>query len=116
MAHRDWCGKNCSECASPCELDESIPCSPACAWLGEDGVPIDPKECKASGCDAYDWDKYEGMSKESLLYERLARHCGHRVAIVKYGIGDGCYTLECEDCNEVIFDTDIYDLKGKEEE
>lgn len=50
----------------------------------------------------------------NLLYERLAQHCGHNVVIVKYGIGDGCYSLECEDCNEVICDTDCYDLKGKD--
>lgn len=48
----------------------------------------------------------------NLLYERLARHCGHNVAIYKYGIGVGCFCLECEDCNEVICDTDVYDLKG----
>ena len=53
---------------------------------------------------------------ESLMYKRLAEHAGHNVQIVKYGIGDGCYTLECEDCNEVIFDTDLYDLKANEEE
>ena len=52
----------------------------------------------------------------NLLYELLAQHCGHNVVIVKYGIGDGCFSLECEDCNEVICDTDIYDLKGIDEE
>ena len=52
----------------------------------------------------------------TLLYERLQNHCGHNVAIVKYGIGVGCYSLECEDCNEVICDTDIYDLKGWDED
>ena len=55
----------------------------------------------------------------NLLYERLAQHCGHNVVIVKYGIGPqycGCYSLECEDCNEVICDTDCYDLKGIDEE
>ena len=50
----------------------------------------------------------------TLLYRRLSEHCGHDVAIVKYGIGHGCYCLECNDCNEVICDTDIYDLCGKE--
>lgn len=50
----------------------------------------------------------------TLLYRRLSEHCGHDVAIVKYGIGQGCYCLECCDCNEVIFDTDIYDLCAKE--
>ena len=48
----------------------------------------------------------------NLLYERLSQHGGHRVVIVKYGIGVGCYSLECEDCGEVICDTDCYDLAG----
>ena len=52
----------------------------------------------------------------NLLYERLEKHAGHKVAIWKYGIGTGCYSLECTDCNEVICDTDVYDLKGVDEE
>ena len=52
----------------------------------------------------------------TLLYQRLSEHCGHTIGIVKYGIGKGCYSLECEDCNEVICDTDIYDLCGLDEE
>ena len=52
----------------------------------------------------------------TLLYRRLSEHCGHDVHITKYGIGQGCYTLECCDCNEVICDTDIYDLCAKEGE
>ena len=55
------------------------------------------------------------MVEITLLEQRLSAHCGHNVAIVKYGIGCGCYTLECNDCNEVICDTDIYDLCGKED-
>ena len=53
---------------------------------------------------------------DNLLYERLSQHYGHNVVILKYGMGDGCYSLECEDCNEVICDTDCYDLKGVDEE
>lgn len=51
MAHREWCGKPCSECKNPCRLDESIPCSPDCENLLPDGDP-DPEKCK--GCDAYE--------------------------------------------------------------
>lgn len=32
-----WCGARCSECANPCRLDEKIPCSPDCEFLGEHG-------------------------------------------------------------------------------
>lgn len=49
----------------------------------------------------------------NVLKEKLAQHLGHKVSIVKYG---DCLTLECEDCNEVIFDSDVYDLKDVEEE
>ena len=52
----------------------------------------------------------------TYLYEKLAQHCGHNVQITKYGIGTGCIALECVDCNEIIFDTDIYDLCANEEE
>ena len=52
MAHKDWCGKPCSECLSPCPLDESMRCSPDCDGLHEDGTR-DAKECTKSGCDAF---------------------------------------------------------------
>lgn len=47
----------------------------------------------------------------NVLKEKLAQHLGHKVSVVKYG---DCLTLECEDCNEVIFDSDVYDLKDVE--
>ena len=51
MAHRDWCGKRCSDCTSPCRLDTEIPCSPNCEALNEDGSR-NVKVCRNSGCDA----------------------------------------------------------------
>ena len=50
--HKLWCGNACCDCVSPCELDKSIPCSPDCAALNEDGSR-DIARCVASGCDAY---------------------------------------------------------------
>lgn len=50
MAHSNWCGKLCAECANPCWVDESIPCSPDCENLREDGTP-DPEKC--IGCENY---------------------------------------------------------------
>ena len=52
------------------------------------------------------------IKANALLYDRLEQHCGHNVSIVKYGLGVGCYTLECNDCNEIIMDTDTYKLEG----
>lgn len=48
--HKNWCGKNCSECKNPCVLDQSIPCSPDCEFLGENGEMTHP-ECQK--CDAF---------------------------------------------------------------
>lgn len=47
--HKEWCGKTCSDCKNPCGLDEKIPCSPDCEFLGEDGSTTHP-ECQ--NCDA----------------------------------------------------------------
>lgn len=47
--HKDWCGKTCADCAHPCFLDESIPCSPDCEHLGPNGE-TSCIECLA--CDA----------------------------------------------------------------
>lgn len=40
-----------------------------------------------------------------LTSEKLKEHLYHDVAIVKYG--DENISLECNDCNEVLSDTDI---------
>lgn len=44
------------------------------------------------------------------LYEKLTRHSGHNVTIVSYGDWEhpANFSLECEDCCEVILDTDGY--------
>lgn len=38
MPHQEWCKKPCSDCQSPCSLDQSIPCSPDCPHLNADGT------------------------------------------------------------------------------
>jgi hypothetical protein len=38
MTHRNWCRKPCADCSSPCALDESIPCSPDCDNVNDDGT------------------------------------------------------------------------------
>ena len=52
--HKEWCGFPCGYCEKPCCVDESIPCSPDCEMLGEDGSPIDIEACLRNGCDAYE--------------------------------------------------------------
>ena len=58
----------------------------------------------------------ENINSDKLLWNLLEKHIGHKVHIVSYGdsngnIADVC--LECEDCNEVILDSEIYTLAAK---
>jgi len=52
---------------------------------------------------------------EDMLWDLLLEHRGHHVAIVSYGSpkdpSDVC--LECEDCNKVILDADLYTLAAR---
>ena len=82
MPCEGWCGKSCAECANPCQLDESMPCSPSCELLGEDGTPIDDEECIAIGCDAYEWD-LDGL----IEYDRLKQLVGRIVDRLTASIG-----------------------------
>ena len=58
-------------------------------------------------------DKEYLGEETTLLYDLLKKHAGHRVEIAEYGDGAN-FALEDIDTNEVIFDTDGYDLIGKE--
>lgn len=49
---------------------------------------------------------------DTTLWKLLEPHIGHEIEIVKYG--DVNISIEDMDTNEVIFDTDLYDLVGKE--
>ena len=53
----------------------------------------------------------------NYLWQTLEQHIGHNVVISTYGkdsdIFDIC--LECEDCNEVLLDADIYDICTNED-
>jgi hypothetical protein len=62
MPHKNWCGKPCSECKRPCALDESVPCSPSCELLGENGEPINLQKCWDNGCDAIE-NKERGFNE-----------------------------------------------------
>ena len=53
----------------------------------------------------------------TLLWDKLKKHRGHHVSIVSYG---GCddpknISLECEDCNEVILDAELYTICERED-
>ena len=59
----------------------------------------------------------EEINFDNLLWEILLEHRGHNVRIVSYGNVDdpADVCLECEDCNEVILDAEIYTICGRED-
>ena len=62
MLQREWCDNGqCSDCTAYCRLDESMPCSPDCENITEDGAFLIEK-CTAAKCDAL-----ESLLKEMNL-------------------------------------------------
>ncbi len=66
--HRDWCGKSCCECEHPCKLDEEIPCSPDCDFLGENGETTH-EACRS--CDALKTFRVD-INYDGAVYIRAA--------------------------------------------
>lgn len=66
MAIKGYCGKKCRDC-NGCYLDETIPCSPDCENLTEDGK-IHIRACLDSGCEEvkYIFDMV-GCSNENII-------------------------------------------------
>lgn len=54
---------------------------------------------------------------DNLLWDILKKHIGHDVSIVCYGEKDdpADICLECNDCNEVILDAEIYTICTRED-
>ena len=58
----------------------------------------------------------ENINSDKLLWNLLEKHIGHEVHIVSYGDNNGNIydvCLECEDCNEVILDSELYTLAAR---
>lgn len=78
----------------------------------------DPSECVADALtDKTGWlvvgCKWEEVYDESVnpIFIKLSQHVGHTVEVVGYGI-QGRYqniSIECVDCNEVLYDVDKYE-------
>ena len=53
----------------------------------------------------------------TLLWDELKKHRGHHVSITSYGDWDNPknISVECEDCNEVILDAELYTICGRED-
>ena len=53
----------------------------------------------------------------TLLWNKLKKHRGHHVSIVSYGGWDDQknISLECEDCNEIILDAELYTICERED-
>lgn len=63
MVHPEWCGKDCNKCNNPCELDNSIPCSPGCCNFDIDG---EPQAILCKECDCYKMNHIEDKSFDEL--------------------------------------------------
>ena len=62
---------------------------------------------------------YDAYNKKNmLLWNLLKKHIGHNVQIVAYGDPDdpADICLECEDCDEVILDAELYTLQARSDE
>lgn len=66
MAIKGYCGKECSQC-SGCNLNETIPCSPDCENLTEDGKIL-IKGCLKDKCEEvkYIFDMVGRSDKEII--------------------------------------------------
>lgn len=60
----------------------------------------------------------EDFNYDELLWDILKAHIGHDVHIVAYGDKDdpANISLECDDCNEIILDAEIYTICAREDE
>ena len=94
--HKDWCGKPCSECKKSCSLDESIPCSPDCEFLGGDGSVTHP-ECQ--NCDAIQLYQVH-ICYDGVVYTRAVSPEKAREQISKVGVlqlfekAEGCLDID----------------------
>lgn len=50
--------------------------------------------------------------KNRMLWDRLLEHFGHHIVVAKYGNPDDPYSvcLECEDCNTIVVDAEMYTI------
>lgn len=57
------------------------------------------------------------INYNTLLWDILKKHVGHKVNIVSYGSADdpANISLECEDCGEVILDAELYTICARED-
>lgn len=51
--------------------------------------------------------------KENEMYTKIKNHIGHDIKCVKYG-GDQNVTIECHDCNEVLYSEDRLELSSED--
>ena len=97
--HKDWCGKTCADCAHPCSLDESMPCSPDCEHLGPNGE-TNCAECQE--CDALPLFQftitYDGIICIRAKSEEEAREQIRRMTVDEmHEKTDGCWDIgDCE--------------------
>lgn len=77
----------------------------------------DGKNIDDSGEYDSDWAVTDNTDEDTLLWDILQKHRGHKVSIVSYGDNDAPanIALECEDCGEVILDAGIYTIYARKD-
>ena len=55
------------------------------------------------------------VDNNNLLWDILLAHTGHDVKVVTYGDPDDPVdvALECDDCNQVLLDADLYTIAAR---
>ena len=58
-----------------------------------------------------------GFNHNNLLWNVLCKHIGHHVYIASYGdVSDPAdICLECEECGEVVLDSELYTLSARDD-
>lgn len=85
------------------------PLDMAMGLVDKEKYPDIKQEYRLEECDD------ENMNDDMLLWNLLKKHIGHEVHVESYGdtggVRDIC--LECEDCGEVVLDSELYTLAAR---
>jgi hypothetical protein len=114
MAHKDWCGNTCADCATSCELDESLPCSPDCENLNADGSRK-TNNCKKEQCDAVNEETYDYKKKQYDAINEETYECTICHTKIGWQSGDDSHgsIWACEACSAMFCQQCFITAEGK---
>ena len=119
--HQDWCGRPCDACDTSCVLDESIPCSPNCELLNENGDMADYLKCLERSCDVIQlrelflakdevdkWQRLLDMSTVDFSKENIDSDCTLEVWSVEFDDGYVADLKVCSGSNNLFLDAILF--------